>query len=80
MAKHDIFLSSISELELFLGAKTQRHQADLEMVFKEVEAIPFDFGCGKIPADIWRSRELIHQHIEIKDVFIASIAIFGIYG
>lgn len=77
LAKHDIFLSSISELELFLGAKTQRHQADLEMVFKEVEAIPFDFGCGKIAADIWRSRELIHQHIEIKDVFIASIAIFG---
>jgi len=44
LAKHDIFLSSISEFELFLGAKTQRHQADLEMVFKEVEAIPFDFG------------------------------------
>ena len=47
LAKHDIFLSSISEFELFLGAKTQRHQADLEMVFKEVESIPFDFGCAK---------------------------------
>jgi tRNA(fMet)-specific endonuclease VapC len=77
LAKHDIFLSSISEFELFLGAKTQRHQTDLEMVFKEVEVMPFDFGCGRIAADIWRSRELTHQQLEIKDVFIASIAIFG---
>ena len=77
LEKHDIFLSSISEFELFLGAKTQRHQTDLKMVFKEVEVMPFDFGCGKIAADIWRSRELTHQHIEIKDIFIASIAIFG---
>jgi len=77
LENHDIFLSSISEFELFLGAKTKRHQTDLEMVFKEVEIMPFDFGCGKIAADIWRNRELTHQHVEIKDVFIASIAIFG---
>ncbi len=77
LEKHDIFLSSISEFELFLGARTQRHQTDLEMVFKEVEVMPFDFGCGRIAADIWRNRELTHQHIEIKDIFIASIAIHG---
>ena len=77
LEKHDIFLSSISEFELFLGARTQRHQTDLEMVFKEVEVMSFDFGCGRIAADIWRNRELTHQHIEIKDIFIASIAIYG---
>jgi len=33
LENHDIFLSSISEFELFLGAKTKRHQTDLEMVF-----------------------------------------------
>jgi len=77
LEKHDIFLSSISEFELFLAARTQRHQTDLEMVFKEVEVMSFDFGCGRIAADIWRNRELTHQHIEIKDIFIASIAIYG---
>ncbi len=77
LEKHDIFISSISEFELFLGARTHRHKTDLEMVFKEVEVTPFDFGCGRIAADIWRNRELTHQHIEIKDIFIASIAIYG---
>jgi predicted nucleic acid-binding protein len=73
--EHDVFLSSISEFELFLGAKTERHQNDLEMLFSEVEVIPFDFGCGKIAANIWKDLQLKHQYFEIKDIFIASIAI-----
>jgi len=75
LQEHDVFLSSISEFELFLGAKTDRHKNDLEILFSEVEVIPFDFGCGKIAADIWTGLQLTHQHLEIKDIFIASIAI-----
>ena len=75
LQKHDVFLSSIWEFELFLGVKTDRHLNDLEMLFSEVEVIPFDFGCGKIAANIWKDLQLMHQHLEIKDVFIASIAI-----
>ena len=74
---HDVLLSSISEFELYLGAKTERHQTDLEMVFNEVDVIPFDFGCGRIAAEIWKRRELTHQHLGIKDIFIASIAIYN---
>ena len=73
--EHDVFLSSISEFELFLGFKTDRHRNDLEIIFNEVDVIAFDFGCGEIAADIWKSLQLIHQHVEIKDIFIASIAI-----
>lgn len=36
LQEHDIFLSAISEFELYLGARTERHQKDLEMVFNEV--------------------------------------------
>ena len=75
MQKHDLLLSSISEFELYLGAKTIQHQNDLEVLFDEVKVIPFDFGCGKIAASIWKDTQLRHQHIEIKDIFIASIAI-----
>lgn len=77
MQKHDVLLSSISEFELYLGAKTERHQRDLEMIFNEVSVVPFDFGCGRIAAKIWKGRELTHQHLEIKDIFIASIAIYN---
>ncbi|MFH0729354.1 MAG: type II toxin-antitoxin system VapC family toxin [Pseudomonadota bacterium] len=52
MQDNDLFLSSISEFELYLGAKTARHKNDLEMIFSEVDVIPFDFGCGKIAAGI----------------------------
>lgn len=72
---NDIFLSSVSEFELYLGARTERHQSDLEMLFSEVEIVPFDFGCGKTAANIWKDLQSTHQHVEIKDVFIASIAI-----
>jgi len=75
LQEHDVFLSSISEFELFLGAKTERHQNDLEMLFSEVDVIPFDFGCGKTAANIWTDLQLMHQNLEIKDIFIASIAI-----
>ncbi|WP_028325153.1 type II toxin-antitoxin system VapC family toxin [Desulfatirhabdium butyrativorans] len=75
MQDHDLFLSSITEFELYLGAKTASHQKDLEMIFSEVDVIPFDFGCGKIAADIWKDIQSRHQHLEIKDIFIASIAI-----
>ena len=37
LQEHDVFLSSISEFELFLGVKTDRHQNDLEMLFSEEE-------------------------------------------
>ncbi len=74
--KHVIYISAISEFELFLGARTGRHRDDLEMVFNQVAVIPFDFGCGRIAADIWRNREATHQNLEIKDMFIASIAIY----
>lgn len=30
LQQHDLFLSSISEFELYLGAKTARHQKDLD--------------------------------------------------
>lgn len=75
MQEHDLFLSAISEFELYLGAKTARHQNDLDLLFSEVEVIPFDYGCGKIAARIWKDTHSRHQHIEIKDIFIASIAI-----
>jgi len=75
LQKHDVFLSAISEFELYLGARTERHQKDLEMIFNKVEIIPFDIGCGKIAASIWKDLELAHQNPEIKDIFIESIAI-----
>jgi len=75
MQEHDVFLSSISEFELYLGAKTDRHQNDLKMLFGEVEVMSFDVGCGEIAANIWKDIQSRHQFIEIKDIFIASIAI-----
>ena len=69
LQKHDVLLSSISEFELYLGAKTEQHRRDLEMIFNEVQVVPFDFGCGRIAAKIWKGRELTHQHLEIKDIF-----------
>jgi hypothetical protein len=35
--KHDVFLTPITEFELFLGAKTSRHNDDLKMLFNEIQ-------------------------------------------
>lgn len=75
MREHDVYLSSITEFELYLGAKTERHRKDLEMLFDEIDVLSFDFGCGEIAAGIWRDIQSRHQSVEIKDVFIASVAI-----
>ncbi len=73
--KHDISLTPITEFELFMGAKTSRHKNDLKMLFNEIEVMPFDFGCGEVAAKIWKDLKEKHQHLEIRDIFIASIAI-----
>ena len=75
LQEHRLFISPISELELYLGARTDRHRTDLELIFSESETIPFEMGCGKTAAGIWRKLESAHQHTEIRDVFIASVAI-----
>lgn len=75
MKQFDLFASSVTEFELFLGAKTDRHVYDLEMLFNEMDVLPFDFGCGRIASDIWKGLRQKHQHAEIKDIFIASIAL-----
>lgn len=75
LQEHRIFISSISEFELYLGARTDRHHNDLELIFSEGEVIPFGFGYGKIAANIWKKLESTHQHLEIEDIFIASRAI-----
>lgn len=73
--RHALFLSSITEFELFLGARTEKHFEDLEILFDELDVLPFDLGCGRIAADIWKDIQNKHQHAEIKDIFIASIAL-----
>lgn len=73
--QYTLLLSSITEFELFLGARTEQHVEDLRMLFDEIEVLPFDFGCGRIASDIWKDIQDQHQHAEIKDIFIASIAI-----
>ncbi len=67
--------SAITEFELYLGAKTNRHALDLQFLFSSVEVVPFDFGCGRIAAELWKKIKQSHQHAEIKDIFIGSIAL-----
>jgi tRNA(fMet)-specific endonuclease VapC len=75
LRNHVIHVSAISEFELFLGARTKRHRDDLEMIFEQMGFVGFNFGCGRIASDIWTNRKATHQNLEIKDIFIASIAI-----
>lgn len=77
LKKHNIFLSTITEFELFLGAKTFRHKNDITMLLNQIQVIPFALGCGEIAANIWNELHETHQSCEIRDIFIASIAIFN---
>lgn len=45
MREYSLHLSSITEFELFLGARTERHVLDLEILFDALEVLPFDNSC-----------------------------------
>jgi tRNA(fMet)-specific endonuclease VapC len=75
MTKFEVYMTSITEFELFLGAKTEQHIKDLELLLDIIKIIPFGYGCGRKAALIWNELQNKHQHLEIKDIFIASIAI-----
>ena len=58
LQEHYLFISASSEFELYLGARTAKHEKDLESIFNEVEIIAYDSGCGKIAADMQISGRL----------------------
>jgi len=65
MKKHDVSLTPITEFELFLGAKTVSHKNDLEMLFNEVEVMPFSFGCGEVAANMLIYGKILGININI---------------
>jgi len=59
--KHDLFLSSITEFELFLGAKTERHRLDLEMLFNEI--VRYDCAHGFFHRDMIYPKDKKEKHL-----------------
>lgn len=70
------YTTFITEYEIYIGAKSDKHFKDADEIFKVIEVISNPSSCGKIAAK--RLHELQDKGIEIgiMDALIAGICIF----
>ncbi len=67
-------MSAVTLFELLCGAKTEKHLADVKILEKWIESLPFDDHVAEKAATIFRELKTKNKLIEFRDIFIAATA------
>lgn len=79
--EYDIFaISTVTEYEILSGCKSEEERTEWMEMFKDFIILPFDRKSAGIAALIFKDLRLKNQMIEVRDIFIASIAIANGYA
>ena len=71
----DLYISSITLYELFMGATTPEKMADIQHLTTDLTILPFDETVAKTAAEIYHELKKRNQLIEFRDIFIAATAL-----
>ena len=67
-------MSSVTLFELLCGAKSEKHLADVHILQKWIDTLPFDDGVSETAAIFFRELKTKNKLIEFRDIFIAATA------
>lgn len=67
-------MSSVTLFELLCGAKTEKHLADVHILQKWIDSLPFNDRVSETAATLFRELKAQNKLIEFRDIFIAAIA------
>jgi tRNA(fMet)-specific endonuclease VapC len=71
----EIFISSISLYELYMGATTRDKEKDVKIITEDLSILPFTDSVAVKAAQIYHQLKLNNQIIEFRDIFIAATCI-----
>jgi tRNA(fMet)-specific endonuclease VapC len=71
----DLFISSVSLYELYMGATNKEKEADVKNITEDLSVLPFTDAVAQKAAQIYHQLRLSNQMIEFRDIFIAATCI-----
>ncbi|MCR8557039.1 type II toxin-antitoxin system VapC family toxin [Mucilaginibacter sp. BJC16-A38] len=71
----ELFISTISLYELYMGATTSEKEKDAEDLAADFSILPFTAAAAVKAAEIYRQLKKTNKLIEFRDIFIAATCI-----
>ncbi len=72
---NELFISSISLYELYMGAATKEKEKDVQSLTDDLAILPFTNLVAIKAAEIYHALRRSNQVIEFRDIFIAATCI-----
>jgi tRNA(fMet)-specific endonuclease VapC len=71
----ELFVSSISLYELYMGATTKDKERDIKIITEDLSILPFTESVAIKAAQIYHQLKADNQIIDFRDIFIAATCI-----
>lgn len=68
----EIFISSVSLYELYMGATTPEKENDVKLITEDLSILPFNDFVAVEAAKIYHRLRTSNKMIEFRDIFIAA--------
>ena len=68
----ELFISSVSLYELYMGATTKEKENDILLLTEDLEVLPFSDSVSIKAAQIYHELRTSNIMIEFRDIFIAA--------
>lgn len=68
----ELFISSVSLYELYMGASTKEKENDILLLTEDLEVLPFSESVSIKAAQIYHELRTSNKMIEFRDIFIAA--------
>lgn len=74
-SSHDLFVSAVTEYELYVGAKTKESIAFIDGVLAYMDVLSLDSAVAKVAAHVYQTLKRQNEIISVNDIFIGATAI-----
>ncbi len=71
----ELFISSVSLYELYMGAFTKEKENDIRSLTEDIQVLPFTDGVAIKAARLYHQLKKQNNLIEFRDIFIAATCI-----
>ena len=68
----ELFISSVSLYELYMGATTPEKESDIKLITEDLSILPFSDFVAIEAAKIYHQLRLNNKMVEFRDIFIAA--------
>lgn len=76
ISKYDLFISTMTDYELYAGARTKESIAFIGQLLSYAEVVPVDSSVARTAAHIYQTLKRENELIGVSDIFIGATALY----